>query len=266
MRTWGRRKAQLERLETELAEQIERAGRAEADREGLRAACDHAREEFAAADRRAQQLTAAHAEVTADLTRRAELAEAQVGRLSTQLTAGEAELDTAAAAIEQLRSALAVLQTHLDATGEELTDTRGVLEVEREQAREQLATVREQAERAEADHADQVRELTRRAEDAGSQVRELAGRLERAEAEQMSIRRETEHVPARPRDRTDEATGKTAEATAEQDTAEQDTEIDRPAEPEQPPPAPDPTSERPARPRSPQRQQPSRRRRGRPAK
>jgi hypothetical protein len=127
MRTWGRRKAQLERLETELAEQIERACRAEADREGLRTACDHAQEELATADQRAQHLTAAHAEVTAGLTQRAEVAESQVAQLRGQLTTKDAELATAGIAAEELRTTLAALQTLFDNTQRELTNAPHLL-------------------------------------------------------------------------------------------------------------------------------------------
>lgn len=287
MRTWGRCKAQLERLE---AEQIERAGRAEADREGLRAACDHAREELAAADQRAQHLTASHAGVTADLTQRAEVAESQVAQLVSQLTTKDAELATAGIAVEELRSRLAGLRTSLDNTQSELATAHDVLGAERDQARQQLATVREQAQRAGAEHADQVRVLTRRVEEADSHAQELVSRLERADAELVSMRREADRVKALLRERTDEATGVTAGATA---MAEQKTELrgqlgsaeqqptgteapapqpeptprrERPTEPEQPPPRNDSTTDQPGRSRSPQRQQPSRRRRGRPAK
>jgi chromosome segregation ATPase len=301
MPVWARRKAEVERLETELAEQIERADGAEADREALRAASDHVHEELVAADQRAQQLIAAHAEVTAGLTKRAELAESQVAQLRGQLTTKGAELATAQAAVDELRTTLAGMQTSLDNSRGELTTARDVLGGERDQARQQLATVREQAQRAEADHAVQIQALTRRVEEAASRAEELASHLQQADAEVLSTRREAERVQGLLEERTDEARAATAraavmaeqmteltgqlQATQQQPTEPSPVQIDaeapaprpkptsrpdQPTEPEQPPPTTDSTTDsttdQPGRSRSPQRQQPSRRRRGRPAK
>jgi chromosome segregation ATPase len=216
MPMWGRRKAEVERLKTELAEQMERADRAEADREALRTACDRVREELGTADQRAQQLTAAHAATTAGLTKRAEIAEIQVARLRGQVTTKRVELATAQAAVEK----------------------------------------------------------------AESRAQELASRLQQADAELLSTRRDAERVSAPLEERTDEATGTTAPDTAPAitDPAERMTEPtgqlratqQQPTDAEQPPPitdsATDSATEQPGRSRSRQRQQPSRRRRGRPAK
>jgi chromosome segregation ATPase len=295
MTTWVRRKAQLERLESELAEQIERADRAEADREGLRTACDQAQEELVAAEQRAEHLTVAHAEVTAGLTQRAEVAEGRVAQLRSLLTTKDAELAAAGTAVDDLTTRLAGLQASLDNKQSELATARDVLAAERDHARQQLTTAREQARRADAEHADQVRTLTRRVEETANRAQELGSRLERADAELVSVRCEADRVQALLQQRTDEATSMAAGASgiAEQKTElrgqlsppqlqhidteaaaphtestprpDQPTEPEPPSEPEQPPTNAS-SPDQPSRSPSPQRQQPSRRRRSRPAK
>jgi chromosome segregation ATPase len=256
MPMWGRRKAEVELLTTELAEQVERTGRAEADREALRAACDHVQEELVAADRRARQLTATHAEMAAGLIQRAELAESQVAELRGWLTVRDVELADARTVAGELGTRLAEVESSLADAQNELTTACDALEAERDQARQQLATVRAQAQRADAEHADQVRTLTRRVGESDNRAQELASRLARAETELASARREAEHVQGLLQERTDEARAAAAQATA---VSEQPTEPQQ-----QPPPADDSTADQPGRSGTPQRQQPSRRRRGRP--
>jgi chromosome segregation ATPase len=257
MPVWGRRRAEVEVLTTELAEQIERTGRAEADREALRATCDHVQEEFVAADQRARQLAATHAEIAAGLTHRAELAESQVAELRGWLSVRDVELAEARTAAGDLGTRLADVESSLADTQSELATARDALGVERDQAAQQLATMRAQAQRADSEHADQVRTLTRRVGDADNRAQELASRLARAETELASARREAERLQGLLQERTDEARAAAAAATATAGT-------EQPTEPQQQQPASDSTTDQPGRSGTPQRQQPSRRRRSRP--
>jgi len=97
---WGRGKTriEIERLQTELAQQTGRAGRAEADREALRAELDRVGGELTAAVQQAQRLTTEHAKHVAAWTLRAEVAERRAEDLVDQLA--QAETDLAAARLE----------------------------------------------------------------------------------------------------------------------------------------------------------------------
>jgi chromosome segregation protein len=257
MPTWGRRRVEVERLRAEVAEQFDRADRAVAEREELAAQRAQLQEELGTAGQRAQQVAAGHAEATAGLAQRAEAAEGQVAQLRGELTAKDAELARSASTVEELSTELAAVRASLDTAQGELAAVRDILGREREEARRQVAT-RDRAQRANAEHADQVRTLTRRIEDAERHSRALAGQLEQADADQASLRREPDRVQAPGQERIDDAAPAPPPDLAPQQ--------ELPVQPEQPPPAADPATGQPGRPPSPQRQQPSRRRRGRPPK
>jgi len=255
---WGRRRVEVERLRAEVAEQIDRADRAVAEREELAAQRAQLQEELGTAGQRAQQVAAGHAEATAGLAQRAEAAEGQVAQQRGELTAKDAELARSASTVEELSTELAAVRASLDIAQGELAAVRDLLGREREEARRQAATAGDQAQRADAEHADQVRTLTRRIEDAERHSRALAGQLEQTHADQAPLRREPDRVQAPGQERIDDAAPAPPPDPAPLE--------EPPVQPEQPPPAADRATGQPGRPHSPQRQQPSRRRRGRPPK
>jgi chromosome segregation ATPase len=284
---WGRGKTriEIERLETELAQQASRAGRAEAEREALRAELDRLGGELAAADQRAQRLTTEHAEHAAAWTLRAEVAERRAVELSDHLKRSSSDLAAARAEVGELTTTLAGVQAALDRAQSDMAAARRTLGADRDHALAELAKLRDQIQLAGVEQADQALELTRRVEGAESRAKDLVNQLARGDADLAAARQEVDQLQGLLRQKTEEARAATVETTAiserrtqprgleaaraegrqEASAMADSTSTPEPAtEREQSQPPTNELTDRPNPSRG-QRQQPSRRRRGRPS-